>query len=253
MTFLIQNSDNHIETVYSDAYFFEGGAGYPNYHHEAKILIERGKYYSKILESHGAKKGKLLEVGCAAGYLLQGLKENGWTVTGIEPNKTMSDFGSKHLGLEIFNTSAENWKSEKTFNVLCLIQVIAHLRDPASMVEKLIAHLTTPGWVLVETWNYQSLTAKIMGRGWHEYTPPGVLHWFCPDSLDSLFSRYGLNLVHRGSLPKKILWEHARSLLETKMEGSVWQKLFSRPLRLIPDGLSLRYLSEDLFYAIYSH
>jgi hypothetical protein len=40
-------------------------------------------------------------------------------------------------------------------------------------------------WI-IETWNRDDWVARLLGRHWHEYSPPSVLHWFNPDGLRRL-------------------------------------------------------------------
>lgn len=51
-----------------------------------------------------SRDGKLLEVGCSYGLLyLKQMRELGWEVLGIEPNRKAADFGSREFGLTIIN------------------------------------------------------------------------------------------------------------------------------------------------------
>ena len=66
----IQNVESHLDEVYSDDYFFEGKDGYPNYLKEKDLLYKSGIKYAKILSRY-TKQGKVLDVGCAAGFILK--------------------------------------------------------------------------------------------------------------------------------------------------------------------------------------
>ncbi len=96
----IKDSKNHVSKVYSDEYFFEGKAGYPNYLDEKDILYNYGLEYAKII-SKFVTPGKVLNVGCAAGFILKGFVNSGWQAKGIEPNDTMASYGRNELKLNI--------------------------------------------------------------------------------------------------------------------------------------------------------
>ena len=55
------------------------------------MLYNYGLRYAKIIAKY-SKPGKVLDVGCAAGFILRGFKDSGWDVYGIEPNETMAGY-----------------------------------------------------------------------------------------------------------------------------------------------------------------
>ncbi len=249
-TFLAKEN-GHVEGIYDDHYFFEGGAGYPDYLQEGDLLKNRGKKYAAILSKEGIKPGRVLDVGCAAGYMLKGFQEAGWEGTGIEPNKAMADYACTKLGLNVINQAVENFSSDREFDLVVLCQVIDHLIDPKKALSGVLACVREGGYALVEMFNYKSLTAKLMGKAWHDYIPPSVLHWFSRESLDLLLSTYGFQKVKRGRLIKMIKCSHGKSVLNHKMKELPGGKWLMKPINLLPDDLTLPYPSEDLDYALY--
>jgi SAM-dependent methyltransferase len=184
--------ENHVKKVYSDNYFFNGNDGYPNYLDEKEILFRYGKYYSGIIKRF-TTPGKLLDVGCAAGFIMKGFENSGWDCIGIEPNATMVSFGKNELKLNIFRGDLETFVSVTTFDLITLIQVIGHFYNIDKAMENVACLVKQNGLVLVESWNKDSFFARIMGRNWHEYSPPSVISWFSNKSLKSLFENYGSN------------------------------------------------------------
>ena len=73
---------NHTQTVYGDDYFNSGGAGYPDYLGESKLLRAHGKRYANLLKRY-IDTGTMLDVGAAAGFILQGFIDCGWKGCGI--------------------------------------------------------------------------------------------------------------------------------------------------------------------------
>ena len=67
--------------VYRDDYFNGGGAGYSDYASEAEMLRGRGRDYGFKLARH-ARPGRMLDVGAAAGFILQGFVDQGWSGIG---------------------------------------------------------------------------------------------------------------------------------------------------------------------------
>ena len=213
---VINNSEIHLSQVYSDDYFFEGKDGYSDYLEEKDILFNTGVRYAKKIGKH-SKPGRILDVGCAAGFILNGFESAGWKGQGIEPNATMAAYGKKELNLDIHVGGLEDFNSDQKFDLVSLIQVIGHFYDIDRSMENISNLLRPNGLVLVESWDMKSLIARLFGKNWHEYSPPSVINWFSDKSLKNLFKNYGFKLIDSGYPVKKIALTHAFSLVENKL------------------------------------
>ena len=209
----IEDYENHVESIYSDKYFSEGGQGYPNYLEQKDILIKYGKNYAKILSRYRTP-GKVLDVGCAAGFILKGYEESGWEAYGIEPNTTMVEYGRENLNLNIDKGDLETFKTEERFDLISLIQVIGHLHDLDKSLKLVRQLLNDDGYVIVESWDMNSLSAKVMGKHWHEYSPPSVVNWFSDTTIQHLFTNNGFKLISSGRPLKKVSIQHGISLFK---------------------------------------
>jgi SAM-dependent methyltransferase len=154
----------HVSEVYSDAYFSAGGAGYSGYFTEAELLRGRGRMYARKLEKYISEKGNILDVGAAAGFILQGFIDEGWQGIGLEPNAGMANYGVKNLNLAIRQGSLENYQTRQRFDLISMIQVVAHFYDPRKGFENASSLLSGNGFLLIETWNRDSFSAKVFGR-----------------------------------------------------------------------------------------
>lgn len=241
---------SHVQSVYSNDYFKGRGDGYPDYLSEEKILIDRGRWYAHLLSKH-MSTGTILDVGSAAGFILKGLTDNGWSGFGIEPNQEMADYARKRFGLSMHIGTLEDFSTNDQFDVVLLIQVIAHFYDLRRAISKAAQLTKQSGYLLVETWNKNSLTAKIFGRYWHEYNPPSVLHWFTPASLDSLLQQFGYRNVTQGRPPRWITGSHAKHILKFKLARLRFGSLVTKIIKMVPDRIALPYPAEDLFWCLY--
>ncbi len=236
----------HVETVYGDAYFRGGGAGYPDYLADGTLLWRHGRRYGKLL-ARFHRPGRVLDVGAAAGFVLQGMTDAGWTGEGIEPNAGMAEFGRSRLGQRLHTGTLDTVELAEPFDAVSFVQVLAHFPDPLDAFRRADA-LTKPGGVwLIETWDCESRTARLLGEAWHEYSPPSVLHWWSPGVLRRTLAKLGYRLRGTGKPQKWIGLRHAKSLLTHKYGTG----LAGRVLKAIPDGLALPYPSEDVFWAVY--
>jgi SAM-dependent methyltransferase len=240
----------HVKDNFDDAYFLNGGAGYPNYIADGDILRDRGRRYARILARY-MKPGRVLDVGAAAGFILRGLIDSGWSGRGIEPNRKMADFGREHLGLEVDCGSLEDYRGSETFDLIVMFQSIMHFFDLRRACE-VAASITKPGgYWLIEAFNPHSWIGRLLGKHWHDYNPPSVLHWFSPFALRLLLQEYGLEQIALGRAPKAVSAAHAKSVLRMKLGCGRFGRATLPLLAAIPDRLKVPYPADDIFWALY--
>jgi SAM-dependent methyltransferase len=163
----------------------------------------------------------------------------------------MAEYARTHLNLEVATGTLEEFQSERQYDLVSMIQVVAHFVDPQRALQVAASKTREGGFWLVETWNRESWTARALGKHWHEYSPPSVLHWFSTEGLRRLAAQFGFHEVARGRPSKWIGGEHAKSLLRYRLEGSRLGRVLAGGVSLIPDRLALPYPAEDLFWTLY--
>ncbi len=249
---------NHLAEIYGDHYFQaqrgRGSAGYPNYLAEGDLLQAHGWQYAELLQRY-MPLGTVLDVGSAAGFVLQGLVERGWRGVGLEPNARMSEYGRTQLGLTVVTGALEDAKIVKnagkgSFDLITMIQVIAHFQDLHRALTHAAGLTRDDGFWLIESWDRTSWPAWLLGRYWHEYSPPSVLHWFSPAGIVQLTSQLGFVEVARGRPQKRLTGTHVKSLLRYKVQGLPLAALLTLPLAVIPDALTIPYPNFDLFWIL---
>jgi len=246
----VSDLENHIAKVYTDNYFFGGKAGYPNYLEEKELLIASGERYSEIVTKF-TKTGYLLDVGCAAGFIMKGFEKSGWQCDGIEPNEFMADYGRNEMQLNIYTSNLEKFSAKKKYDLIILIEVIGHFYDLNKAIHNILNLLKEGGFVLVESWNMNSTFARLQGKRWHEYSPPSVLHWFSDATLTQLLGKIGLKLVATGYPQKKINVKHAVSLLDEHLPNFVYKKKIFKWTSEFAGKYTVKYPFRDLKWYLF--
>ncbi len=239
-----------VEQIYGDEYFQGGGAGYSDYLAEKDLLRNHGQRYGRLLQKY-MPAGTVLDVGAAAGFVLQGMVDVGWTGRGVEPNLRMSDHARTHLNLRVDTGALESFETGERFDLVTLIQVVAHFPDLRKALQVSSEVTRQGGFWLIETWNRDSWSARIFGRHWHEYSPPSVLHWFTPATLRNLVEPFGFSKIASGRPSKWLNGAHALSLLQYKLGGSMPGRLLAGAGKLIPRNVPLPYPADDLFWMLF--
>jgi SAM-dependent methyltransferase len=246
----IKDVGTHLEKTYSDDYFFEGKEGYPNYLEEKDILYKSGIRYAKLMAKY-MPKGEVLDVGCAAGFILKGFKDAGWHCYGVEPNDTMAAYGRKELNLDIRTGGMETFESNQQFDLINLIQVIGSLYDLDVAMQK-VSHLAKQGGlVLVESWDRKSWIARLLRKNWHEYCPPSVVHWYSDETLQNLFKQYGFALMAKGRPSKRINVKHGLAVAAENMPNFIFKKQLVNFFSRLVGNMEIIYPPVDLKWYIF--
>jgi SAM-dependent methyltransferase len=126
-----------------------------------------------LLDLIGAQvaSGRLLDVGCGHGLLLDEARSRGYETVGLELSRLAARHAREALGLEVHERPVETFVDLDGFDVVVLADVIEHLDDPVAAVDR-CAGLLRPGGVLcVVTPDPSSVTARIAGRRWWGFVP----------------------------------------------------------------------------------
>ncbi len=140
-------------------------------------------------------KGKILDVGCYAGFFLEVAKENGWQACGVEPSRWASEYAKDTLGLDVKTMALEQAGfREKQFDVITLWDTLEHLMDPVSTLKETHRVLKDEGLVCASTMNVNSLFARILGKRW-PHLMLMHMYYYSPDTLVKLFARCGFKIT----------------------------------------------------------
>lgn len=145
----------------------------------------------KMLNKHGPKRGKLLDVGCYAGFFLKMARDAGWEVFGVEPRVGGVQYAREEFGLDVEVGTLEevNYESDR-FDALGLFEVIEHVPDPNSVLSAANRVLRPGGLILVETPTIDNWFFRVLKGKWRHFIASHF--WFFSErTLGSLLERHG--------------------------------------------------------------
>lgn len=121
----------------------------------------------KTIERYVGKKGRLLDIGTAAGAFVAAARARGWDAEGCEPNEWLAEWGRRHYGVPVHQGSVFDQQYEPgTFDVITLWDVIEHTPDPRAVLEQCRLLLKPEGLLVVNFPDIGSWVARVMGRRW---------------------------------------------------------------------------------------
>lgn len=232
--------------LYDEAYFSgSANGGYPDYLGDEDLHRLNARDRLRWIAAAGARPGSLLDVGCAAGFLLDEARRGGWKVAGVDLSPFARDVARRRFGLTVMERLADLYKADGQFDVVSFFQSLEHMPDPAAALGH-AARLLRPGGLLaIETWDRGSAVARACGRYWQQVTPPSVVFLFDRPSLDRLLCRCGLRTIEIRTVAKRVRIRHAMSLLAGK-HPRLFGPISRAATRLRLDRAAVTYRLGDL-------
>ena len=146
----------------------------------------------------------LLDVGCGAGGLSAGLKEKGIKVIGLEKIEKLCSIAKEKLD-EVIAGDIESTRlnyPEGYFDCIMYADVLEHLVDPLSVLQKHRVYLQKDGFVITSIPNaryYKIILRLILGGTW-DYSDAGILdrthiRLFGLINIIELFEKAGYEIV----------------------------------------------------------
>ncbi|RMF27278.1 MAG: class I SAM-dependent methyltransferase [Bacteroidetes bacterium] len=139
----------------------------------------------------GVRKGKVLEIGCNAGYALTVLRRAGFEVQGVEMNEDTRQEAVEQYEIPTVAT-LEDLPAGQRYDVVLLSHVLEHIPEVAGFLDALHERLVPGGVLFVKVPNYGSIFARYIAKGrWHSYLPLQHQWYFEKATLKALLQRHG--------------------------------------------------------------
>ena len=137
-----------VRAVYDDGYFTAGRFGYDDYFGREREVAHR-KAHARLerLASLGHRGGRVLDVGCAAGYFLEVAQAQGWSVEGVECSAEARAHAPSSVRAHI-REDADGLRGP--YDVITFWDVLEHLDDERPALE-VARHLLAPGGIFLAT------------------------------------------------------------------------------------------------------
>ncbi len=141
-----------------------------------------------------SRPGRILDIGCGRGQMLQKMKSMGWECFGTEfPGQSASGLPFTVYEGDLVDLNLPS----QFFDAVTLWHVFEHLRDPFSALAEIGRILKPGGRLVISVPNIESLQAKIFGRNWIHLDLPRHIYHFSPGSLSRALEDKGFTISDR--------------------------------------------------------
>lgn len=193
--------------------------------HDVEMKKKTGLNLLENFEQKLGRRGRFLDIGCAAGEFLWAAKESGWEYEGVDPSSEFIRLGREHLGVEGRACLLEDAKfPDDHFDAITMSSVLEHIYNPYELLCEIRRILKPGGYFWFDAPNEDGLYMKagnfymkLQGRDWvvtmAPTFPPYHVQGFNPNSLKYLLRRTDFELE------------------ELVMFGNVWEFTGEKSLR----------------------
>jgi SAM-dependent methyltransferase len=140
-------------------------------------------------------RGRILDIGTAAGAFLKAAADAGWEATGLEPNGWLARWGRDRYGVTIHVGSIDTVDlPRRHFDVVTLWDVIEHTPDPMHVLRRVNEVLVPGGLLIVNYPDIGSWIARAMGRKW-PFLSSVHLYYFTRRTITAALDRAGFDTL----------------------------------------------------------
>jgi 2-polyprenyl-3-methyl-5-hydroxy-6-metoxy-1,4-benzoquinol methylase len=142
----------------------------------------------------GIHKGNLLDVGSGTGAFVQEMNQQGWQVTGLEPDADARKVAKEVNAATLTDISAFYQLETGVYDAITMWHVLEHVHELQGYIAHLKNLLKENGRLFIAVPNYTSKDADIYQAHWAAYDVPRHLYHFSPQSVQVLMEKHGLKI-----------------------------------------------------------
>jgi 2-polyprenyl-3-methyl-5-hydroxy-6-metoxy-1,4-benzoquinol methylase len=146
-----------------------------------------------IQEYTGDQDKTILDYGCGTGDFLKACKDNGWTVTGVEPSDKARELAVDQTHEKI--AASLKQVETKEFSTITLWHVLEHIEDLNNTLQQLKEKLSENGTLLIAVPNHAAWDGTHYGQYWAGYDVPRHLWHFTQQTMKALLTKNSLKLA----------------------------------------------------------
>ncbi|MCL5959102.1 MAG: class I SAM-dependent methyltransferase [Chloroflexi bacterium] len=173
--------------------------------YDLQIDVNSDSPQAKVVRLVGERK-RVLELGCATGYMSRVLQERGCSVVAFEIDPGMAEraavFCERIVVGDIEQVDLALELGEDSFDVIVAGDFLEHLKDPLPLLQTLRNYLRPEGYVVASVPNiaHASVRLALLG-GWFPYSELGLLdrthlRFFTRETIEKLFEDAGFAVGH---------------------------------------------------------
>lgn len=149
---------------------------------------DTARFFKKVINSRN-----ILDIGSGTGTGLKSFEDEGFTVTGIEPDTSRARVGRDRYGVNIIETTVDSHNLEfETFDIVTCIHSLEHFHAPGKIMKSIANLVKEGGHVYIEVPDFMNFVTD-----WNDAIFLAHLNNFSENNLNLLGLSVGLRPIIR--------------------------------------------------------
>jgi len=138
------------------------------------------------------KTGRMLDVGCGMGFMLNRFRELGWDTYGVDISTYATEYARNELGLKVFTGIVDELDlPQNYFDLVTMVLTIEHVPNPRGMLEALHRLMKSGAVLIIATHDICGLWPRIVRSSWRHLNVPEHLYFFAKSTLKRMLENTG--------------------------------------------------------------
>ncbi|MEJ1335487.1 MAG: class I SAM-dependent methyltransferase [Candidatus Sedimenticola sp. (ex Thyasira tokunagai)] len=160
-----------------------------------KVRRFKRKFWPLLFLTKGRS---FLDVGCNTGFAVEAARSLGCEATGIDLSDEAIDIAKKSFKhCRFFNVTIEEFaKTEKQYDIISCAEVIEHVTDAHSFLDKIHSLLKAGGILYLTTPDAGHFRVPKSFLEWNDVSPPQHTMLYTKKNIKKLMSEHGLDVLY---------------------------------------------------------
>ncbi|RMF80291.1 MAG: class I SAM-dependent methyltransferase [Chloroflexi bacterium] len=194
-----QPDATELYALYGETYFHNddsGTVGYTDYIADEANIRRTFQGRLRRIEKFVAP-GRLLDVGCAAGFFMDEAHKRGWDVAGMDVSGFAVQYVRDRFGYDAQHGSLTDLDyPAESYDLITMWDVIEHVPDPMAYVQQVATLLRPDGIFSLATPDVGSIPARLTGKRWVGYKlQEEHVYYFSVKTLKRMLDEAGFDVV----------------------------------------------------------
>lgn len=184
------------DSLYGESYYTERNA----YLEDGSIFL---RMFARLMNGVQRYKvaGRLLDVGCGVGQLLQVAQERGYEVAGCDISAWATDY-ARRARYDVRTGALDELRyKDHSFDIVVASHTLEHVPAPVPFLQEIQRILHDDGLLVIAVPNFASVMAQTLRSRWAGLLPDQHLWHFTPRTLRAMLGRAGFNTLRVTSDP----------------------------------------------------